>query len=83
MRSTLLLLLAGCAPFPGQTMECVKWVACSDALPGATKGSQDATFGPDGVCWQGSDRSAQECTQSCKDAVEQRGSQPGAPAECK
>ena len=83
MRWLSVFLVLACGPLGGQSMECAKWVACSDALPGATKGSQDDNFGPNGLCWQGSAMSATQCTQSCKDALAQRASQPGAPAECK
>lgn len=78
---TLCLCLFGCGE-TGQSDDCKKWVACSDALPGATRGSQDAAFGPMGACWMGSAKTASDCTASCKEAVMQRASQPNAPAQC-
>lgn len=81
-RLALLACLAlGCGGAT-QSAECAKWVACSDALPGSVKGSQDRTFGPEGTCWSTSSAAA-TCTQSCEAATLQRAMAANAPPECK
>ena len=58
-------------------------VACSDALPGAIQGSEDASYGPTGQCWRGTAADADKCTAQCQRALASEQTQSNPPAACK
>ncbi len=79
----VVLLVAACGGLGRQAPECAQWVACSDALPNAIKGSMDAAFGPDGNCWLNKAEQAQLCVAQCKNALAAQSAMTNPPAECR
>lgn len=83
MRTFLVIgLLMGCGS-TGQSTDCMKWVACWEALPGSTPGGQDDAYGPNGACWQSTPSNAAACTSSCKNAIMAQAQMTNAPEACK
>ena len=83
MRTLLVIaLLSGCGS-TGQSRDCAKWVACWEALPGSTKGGQDAAYGANGVCWQSTPENAANCTSACREAMMAQSLMQNAPVECR
>lgn len=77
------LALLGCGG-GGQSSDCVKWVACWEALPGNPAGGQDPVYGPNGACWSNpaDPTIAKNCATACKNALMAQSLMTGAPAAC-
>jgi hypothetical protein len=67
----------------GQSAECKKYLACSEALSPGSTASLGATYGSSGICWTTSASEASTCTNTCTSLTNLlRNSSPNT-AECK
>lgn len=85
LRALLLGVLAltalACGP-PSQSEDCVKLIACANALrAGSGEAAYGPTYGPDGTCWL-TDGAASACTETCQALVDNMARRPDAPAAC-
>jgi len=73
MRKLVAVLSAGiCLAFvgcsKGQSENCKKLIACSEALNPGTGAAMETSYGPKGACWKDS-TSADACSKACDSAM--------------
>jgi hypothetical protein len=66
LAGVLALLACGCGDAASQAQDCKDWVACSYKT-GVAPRSLDATFGPNGTCWEYAS-AYESCQAGCKSA---------------
>jgi hypothetical protein len=61
------LALVGCNP--GPTPDCVKYLACTEAVAPGSAALLKGTYDTGGTCWTTGGSTADACTTACKAAV--------------
>ncbi len=61
------LALSACNPAP--SADCVKYLACTEAVSAGSAAALKGTYDTGGTCWTSGTASADACTTACKAAI--------------
>jgi hypothetical protein len=61
------LFLVACGG--GQSAECKKYLACTEAVSPGSSSTLESSYGPNGACWSNGGQAADLCTSACTAAL--------------